>query len=426
MDAYFVEMLGRLKLTKAQRADAKAKYNRVAKALHDEFYTNQYDGKTKLLIGSYGKKTNIRPPQDVDLLFKIPVDVYEHYEQYNGNGASALLQKIRQILDSEYETSETPKAWGKVVLVKFPDGKHDIELLPAYEVGDGVYKIPNTEDGGFFEDFDVGSDLAVVFDSNNETGGVTRPLIKMVKKWKSLHSSLHTKSFEIEAYVADYLKSVDYNEMSWAERVTGFFEWLQVQPNLYQDDVSLVKTAAERARKALDFEKAEKITDVCSEWKKIFGNAFPAYDKSKSAVHALILKWPTNTEMNIEDDYPVKIDPAFNVAINAEVEAKKFRQWPLSDFIAKYTNLPKHAKVHFAVKSDVPGVVEYHWKVRNFGTQAASQGGGLRGEIKERGARITESTLYWGTHYVEVYVIQDGKCVAKAIRFVPIGNEEDS
>lgn len=425
MDAYFVEMLGRLKLTKTQRADAKAKYNRVAKALHEEFYSTQYDGKTKLLIGSYGKKTNIRPPQDVDLLFKIPLDVYEHYEQYNGNGPSALLQKIRGILDKEYETSETPKAWGKVVLVKFPDGKHDIELLPAYEAGDGVYKIPNTDNGGFFEDFDVGSDLSVVSESNAETGGVTRPLIKMIKKWKSLHSSLHTKSFEIEMYVADYLKSVNYNEMSWAERVTGFFEWLQVQPNLNVDDVSLVKTAAERARKALNFEKSDKISDSCTEWKKIFGNAFPAYDKSKSAVHALTLRWPTDTEMNIEDDYPVKIDPSYSLSISSEVEVKNFRVWSLSEFISRYITLPKRAKVRFAVRSDVPGPVEYHWKVRNFGAQAASQDSGLRGEIKERGVRISESTLYQGTHYVEVYAIKNGKCVAKAMRFVPIGNEED-
>ena len=425
MDAYFVEMLGRLKLTKAQKADAKGKYTRVAKALHNDFYDTKYDGKTKLLIGSYGKHTNIRPPQDVDLLFKLPFEVYEHYDQYNGNGASALLQKVRTILDEEYETSESPRAWGKVVLVKFPDGKHNVELLPAYEVGDGVYKIPNTEDGGFFEDFDVGSDLAVVADSNKETSGVTRKLIKMVKKWKSRHSTLHTKSFEIEAYVAEYLRSVEYGEMSWSERVAGFFEWLQVQPGLYQDDVSLVKTAAERSRKALDYEKLDKISDACVEWKKVFGNAFPAYDANKNAVYSLVSAWPSEAEMQIEDEYPVKIDPSYSVFIAAEVEAKSYMRRPLSEFLAKYTYLPKHAKVNFTATTNVPGTVEYHWKVRNFGSQAAGRTGGLRGEIAERGSRISENTLYKGNHYVEVYVIKDGKCVAKAMRFVPIGDKED-
>ncbi|HEV7951889.1 MAG TPA: hypothetical protein VGO98_00745 [Candidatus Saccharimonadales bacterium] len=406
----------------------KGKYTRVAKALHEEFYDTKYDGKTKLLIGSYGKHTNIRPPQDVDLLFKLPFEVYEHYEhyeQYNSNGASVLLQKVRTILSDEYETSESPKVWGKVVLVKFPDGKHNVELLPAYEVGDGVYKIPNTEDGGFFEDFDVGSDLAVVADSNRETSGVARKLIKMIKKWRSRHSTLHTKPFEIEAYIADYLGSVHYNDMSWSERVAGFFEWLQVRPSLYQDDVSLVKAAAERSRKALDYERADKITDACVEWKKVFGNVFPAYDANKNAVYALARSWPSEVEMQIEDDYPAKIDPMYSVSISAEVEAKGFLYRSLADFLAKYTYLPKHAKVNFTARSDVPGAVEYHWKVRNFGFQAASRAGGLRGEIAERGVKISEDTLYKGRHYAEVYVIKDGKCVAKAMRFVPIGDEED-
>lgn len=425
MDAYFVEMLGRLKLTKAQKADAKAKYNRVATALHKEFYNTLYDGKTKLLIGSYGKHTNIRPPQDVDLLFKIPLDTYEHYVDYSGNGASALLQKIRAILDKEYETSETPRAWGKVVLVKFPDGKHNIELLPAYEVGEGVYKIPNAENNGFFEDFDVGSDLAVVSASNKETNGVTRKLIKMVKKWKSLHPSLHTKSYEIEAYVANYLSSVDYEDMVWGERVAGFFEWLQVQPNCYQDDLSLVQTATERSLRAFNYEKMDKISDACSEWKKVFGSAFPAYDLNKNAVFSLALSWPSDAEMNVEDDYAVKINPDFSISIAAEVEAKSYINRTLADFLAKYTYLPKHVKVHFTVRSDIPGDVEYYWKVRNFGSQAASMKNGLRGEIKNRGYRITEPTLYKGKHYVEVYAVKDNKCVARSMRFVPVGDEED-
>jgi tRNA nucleotidyltransferase (CCA-adding enzyme) len=68
MDAHFIEMLRRLKLTKRQREDAKTKYTSVAKLLHNAFYNTEYNGSTKLLIGSYGKKTNIRPPGDVDLL----------------------------------------------------------------------------------------------------------------------------------------------------------------------------------------------------------------------------------------------------------------------------------------------------------------------------------------------------------------------
>ena len=110
MDAHFEEMLKRLKLTKLQKKDARTKYTNVAKILHNEFYETDYTGATKLLIGSYGKRTNIRPPDDVDLLFKIPAEVYSQYEDSPG----ALLQRIRKAIGKHYTTTEKISAWGKI------------------------------------------------------------------------------------------------------------------------------------------------------------------------------------------------------------------------------------------------------------------------------------------------------------------------
>jgi len=123
MDAYFVEMLNRLKLTVKQKEDAVTKYTNVSKLLHNEFYETDYNGSTKLLIGSYGKHTNIRPPEDVDLLFKIPESIYVQYEDSPG----ALLQRIRNVLNKTYTTTEEIHAWGKVVLIQFSDGTHNVE-----------------------------------------------------------------------------------------------------------------------------------------------------------------------------------------------------------------------------------------------------------------------------------------------------------
>ena len=62
-----------IKLTTAQYDDAKTKYDNVCRTLHNHYYPkSEYNGSTKLLIGSYGKETAIRPPGDVDVIFKIP------------------------------------------------------------------------------------------------------------------------------------------------------------------------------------------------------------------------------------------------------------------------------------------------------------------------------------------------------------------
>jgi hypothetical protein len=71
----------------------------------------------------------------------------------------------------------------------------------------------------------------------------------------------------------------------------------------------------------------------------------------------------------------------------------------------------------------VPPPFDVYWKVKNTGEEAA-QRGALRGEITadHRGATAskTESTLYRGQHYVEIYVVKDNVCVAKAREHVPI------
>lgn len=54
---YFLQFYENIKLTKLQREDAVTKYTGVCKKLHDYYYPeSEYSGKTKLLIGSYGKK----------------------------------------------------------------------------------------------------------------------------------------------------------------------------------------------------------------------------------------------------------------------------------------------------------------------------------------------------------------------------------
>src|SRR3989344_734231 len=118
----FTDLNENIKLTEAQREDAKTKYTGVCRALHAHFYPNtENNGDTKLLFGSYAKHTAIRPmteDQDVDVLFKIPGETYQQYTAYQTGGQSALLQVMRKVLiDSRYGLGEKPKAWGKVILV---------------------------------------------------------------------------------------------------------------------------------------------------------------------------------------------------------------------------------------------------------------------------------------------------------------------
>lgn len=419
MDAHFIEMLRRLKLTQRQREDARTKYTSVAKLLHGAFYDTEYNGSTKLLIGSYGKKTNIRPPGDVDLLFKIPAETLAQYQDYDGNGPAALLQKIRNILGDTFTTTEKISAWGKVVLVKFSDGTHSVELLPGYEA-DGVFIIPNSENGGSWDSFDARADLAVVADSNARTDGVTRPLIRIIKRWRKRNATMTIKAYEIEQFCARFLDENDYENKPWSELVASFFDWLA---NATEQDTSFIATVRSRATKALEYEQQDKLAHACNEWRKVFGNrTFPAYNANLSKVYALAANDVSDQEEYIEDQYPVRIDPQHQVTVSATVTGKGFRSHPLQTFLGKYLRLPKQVDIVFQA-NNVPPDSKLLWKIRNFGA-AARAAGDLRGQIHDGiGLTRKESSKYLGTHYAECYVIQNGICVARAMQLVPIGDE---
>lgn len=279
MKEEFKKFSENIRLTSNQETDAKTKYDGVCETLHKQYYGTKYDGKTKLLFGSYKTKTNTRPfdeKQDVDVIFKIPQATFDQYNVYSGNGQSALLQEIRNHLTKTYSTSEQPKAWGKVVLVKFADNHHNVEVLPALEKPDGTFLIPNTENGGSWESFDPKSQLDSFYKSNNDTNGLTADLARMLKTWVKNTSSLTFKSYELLNLIIEFLKSnyqggTDYDNYNKLIRDT--FQYLKL--NCDRRIVSYVESAFNRAQKAFDYSEEGKPKEASEEYKKIFGNEFP-------------------------------------------------------------------------------------------------------------------------------------------------------
>lgn len=279
MKEQFTQFSENIRLTDTQEADAKTKYDGVCKKLHNSYYESIYNGDTKLLFGSYKTKTNVRPideNQDVDVLFKIPQETYERFKAYESNGPSSLLQEIKDYLNEKYTTTDEIKAWGKVVLVKFSDNTHNVEVLPAFEEEDGTFTVPNSENGGSWDSFDPRDQIAQFQSSNNATNGLTAELARMIKTWVKHTGSCNYGSYVLLNDVIDFLESnysqgADYEDYS--NVITSFFDYLK--KNCDKKIESNVKTAFDRAQKACDFENNDKPKEASEEWRKIFGNDFP-------------------------------------------------------------------------------------------------------------------------------------------------------
>lgn len=126
-----------------------------------------------------------------------------------------------------------------------------------------------------------------------------------------------------------------------------------------------------------------------------------------------------DTEVFVEDLMPVV--ECYDASIKATAKADGFTEHALQFFIDKFRWLPHHFSITFTCNHNVPGPVEYYWKVKNVG-KTAEKRNCIRGQVVKRSKTITENTNFYGPHYVECYVVKDGECVARARISVPIGN----
>jgi hypothetical protein len=284
MEKHFNIFLDNITLSSAKNEDAQKKYTGVCEKLYSHYYSGQYNEDKKYLFGSYKTKTNICPlseMQDVDVLFKIPQETFDKFDRYDNNGQGALLQEVRTILKEKYTTTKEIKAWGKIVLVKFDKNHHNIELLPALELEDGTFKIPNSENGGSWDPFDPKKDIDAFFESNTKTDGLTRNLTKMIKSWKRSTSITSYKSCQIIKDVISFT-NLYYNkgkgDTDYAKIVLDFFDYKK--GNCDNECKSYFETAYSRARKAIEYSDDEKPKEASIEWRKIFGDLFPLINEN--------------------------------------------------------------------------------------------------------------------------------------------------
>lgn len=269
-------------LTKIQWDDAQTKYEGVCGCLDRHFYDSDYMSGHKYLFGSYKLRTCVRPivpDQDVDVLFKITKETYEKYKDNPGR----LLQDVRSALKAKYTTTDKIKAWGKVVLVQFSDGTHNVEVLPAFELADGTFKIPNTENGGSWESFDPRSGVKSFQDSNISSKSLTQELTKIIKAWVRYTTTLEYKSYKVAEDVEKFVNSI-YPEGRGSDDylsvIKNFFTYKLARTSSSDAKYSNINTAKSRTIKAYQYEEEGKHIEASEELRKIFGEVFPKVDKN--------------------------------------------------------------------------------------------------------------------------------------------------
>lgn len=128
-----------------------------------------------------------------------------------------------------------------------------------------------------------------------------------------------------------------------------------------------------------------------------------------------------NTEEHIEDKYLV--NEYYDVSINCKISGNGIRPMPIEKYLDSY--FAKFIPHNFSVTckidhADCPPFDKVLWKVLNVGKESVKRND-IRGQILDRGEKITENTIFRGQHYIECYLIKNDICIAIGHVDIPIG-----
>lgn len=279
----FSDFNGELLVTTQQRDDAVGKAVRIAEILQRAYYNSDDALANLLIVGSWGKGTQVRPSNDLDMMFALPRHVFERFDAYQGNKQSALLADVRGHLTVPNARTDI-RADGQVVVVDYQT--ITIEVVPVLPKGDGQVIMPDTRNGGRWKTADPLAQIRRIEAVDNHLRGHLRPLTRMMKQWRR-ERNVPIKSFLLELLCVEFLVNYRHNDQSffyfdWFVR--DFLAFMIARRNtslilpgtneaipLGDDWVSRAQTAHAIAVMACAYEREDWVGLAGDEWQKIFG-----------------------------------------------------------------------------------------------------------------------------------------------------------
>lgn len=286
---YFSTFCSNLRMDSDTVSKIQSRYHQITKRINIDYWNSESTTSHSLYVGSYGRGTEIWT-SDIDIIVQLPYATYKKYDDYTGNGQSALLQEVKSVLQKTYSTSYI-KGDGQVVGINFSDGI-SFEIVPAFINSNGSYTYPDTHNGGSWKVTDPKNEIDAMNARNNATNKNLKRLCRMARAWKEkcnvpmsgiLIDTLaykfivdwahKDKSYLYYDYMSrdffKYLKDLDKDQDYWLAPGSQRRVW---KTGNFQ---SKAKTAYENALSAIEYENNNKAYSAKQKWREIYGTKFP-------------------------------------------------------------------------------------------------------------------------------------------------------
>lgn len=244
------------------------------------------------LTGSYARHTMIAPlgNADIDIFVVLDSSYYARFNSTNG-GQAGLLDLVKRTLRKTYTRTPEISRNGQAVTITFTD--FQVDVVPGFYRNGGGYLIANSKTQQWVET-DPKVHETLMSQQNSLHADDLVPLVKMIKGWNREIGGAF-RSFYLELITVSILDGVTIS--SFPSGMRYFFDkgrdkvkYTATDPAGYgsqvqgldristvADGVSRFQTAFARSQKAEGYAAGGSIRLAVEEWRKIFGDYFPAY-----------------------------------------------------------------------------------------------------------------------------------------------------
>jgi hypothetical protein len=263
-------------------------YRQIAKKITINYREKTSEANYSLYVGSYGRGTEIFV-NDIDMVVQLPYSTYIKYDNYPGNGQSALLCEVKEVLQESLRTSVI-KSFGTVIAVNLNNGIN-YRIVPGFINKDRrSFTYPEAESGGSWKIIEPRSEITEMNSMNNITNNNLKILCRMARAWKST-CNVPMSGILIDTLAYKFIKDWEHKDESYAYHdcmSRDFFKyltdidasqsyWLAPGSNrCVEKDGEFQDKASQAYNKSL-----EAINNVCDDtvakqkWREIYGMKFP-------------------------------------------------------------------------------------------------------------------------------------------------------
>jgi len=388
--------------------------------------------------GSWAHRTIIRPVEDHEFDADFLLTMAEI--QAWSDSPKIYLQQVRAAFKRSTTYADMVRRKNRCVRIGYSGDCH-VDVVPHLVLADGRQVIVNYAENKF-EDTNPEGFTTWMKEKDQLANGNLRKVIRLMKYIRDFKQTFSVPSVILTTLLGERVQTFD-EASRYADVPTTLLNlmndldaWLNLYPDMppledpscpgtsfnhrwtqdqYENFAKWITFYADRITQA--YTEPDKATSLTA-WQKIFGPEFtqPVTKAAELTALGRAAAKPLVDRAPLEEFIEEK-GYAFAGGHKLRVECTVSRRPGFRDG-TRLRAMPwvdRGRSLQFRVTyCDVPRPYQMWWKVRNTGTEAASVPGGLRGQLlpDNGSASRTETTRYRGRHYVEAYVVKDGRVVA--------------